>query len=192
MNDLREARTSQGLLAQLPLRLHHYAYVTKDQEANRKFFEDTLGIPLVATWCERTYNAELGREIEYCHTFYSLGDGGALAFFQFAEPGLYEKCKTPHPELGRFDHIALKVSRQTYDELDRRVKAAGIPCRQTDHGYCLSMYLMSPDELKVEFTVDPSDVEQINADRRADAHSELARWLGGDRRPNNEMYGRGV
>ncbi len=192
MNDLREARTGTGLLAQLPLRLHHYAYVTKDQEANRKFFEDVLGIPLVATWCERAYNAELKRDVEYCHTFYSLGDGGALAFFQFAEPGMYEKCKTPPPEMGRFDHIALKVSKPTYDEIFRRVKAAGLTYRETDHGYCLSLYLMSPDELKVEFAVDPADVDQINATRRADAHSELARWLKGDRRPNNEMYGRGV
>jgi glyoxylase I family protein len=191
MNDLREARTGKNLLAQLPLRLHHYAYVTKDQEANRKFFEEILGIPLVATWCERAFNAELGREIEYCHTFYSLGDGGALAFFQFAEPGLYERCKTPHPDLGRFDHIALKVSKATYDEIDRRLTAAGIPRRQTNHGYCQSMYLLSPDELKVEFTVDPHDVEQINATRLADAHSELARWLEGDHRPNNERYSQG-
>ncbi|MBV8536917.1 MAG: VOC family protein [Alphaproteobacteria bacterium] len=191
MNDLREARTANGLLAQLPLRLHHYAYVTRDQEANRKFFEDVLGIPLVATWCERAFNAELGREIEYCHTFYSLADGGALAFFQFAEPDLYGKTKTPHPELGRFDHIALKVSQQTYDEIDRRLTAAGIPRRQTNHGYCQSMYLLSPDELKVEFTVDPDDVDEINATRKADAHSELARWLKGDHRPNNKRYSHG-
>ncbi|HTO84471.1 MAG TPA: VOC family protein [Methylomirabilota bacterium] len=180
----------KGHLPQLPLRLHHYAYVTKDQEANRRFFEDVLGIPLVATWCERAYTAELGRELEYCHTFYSLGDGSALAFFQFAEPDLYEKCKTPHPALGRFDHIAVKVDQKTYDELERRLAAAGIARRHTDHGYCQSLYVMTPDELKLEFTVDPRDVDAIAATRRADAHAELERWLAGDRRPNNEMYGR--
>ena len=51
------------LLDELPLRLHHNAYVVKDQEANRRFLEDLLGIPLVATWCERTYRADLGREL---------------------------------------------------------------------------------------------------------------------------------
>jgi glyoxylase I family protein len=39
----------------------------------------------------------------------------------------------------------------------------------------------------VEFTVDHPDVEKINATRRADAHSELKRWLGGDHTSNN-MY----
>ncbi|HEX5419613.1 MAG TPA: VOC family protein, partial [Gammaproteobacteria bacterium] len=53
----------------LPLRLHHYAWVTRDQEANRRFFEELLGMPLVATWCERAFSAEAGRELEYCHTF---------------------------------------------------------------------------------------------------------------------------
>jgi glyoxylase I family protein len=45
------------LLQELPLRLHHNAYVVKDHEANRRFLEDLLGIPLIATWCEKTYRA---------------------------------------------------------------------------------------------------------------------------------------
>jgi hypothetical protein len=44
---------------------------------------------------------------------------------------------------------------------------------------------MSPDGLRVEFTVDPDNVDQINATRRADAHAELARWLAGDHAANN-------
>jgi hypothetical protein len=31
------------LLACAPERLHHHAYVVKDQERNRQFFEDVLG-----------------------------------------------------------------------------------------------------------------------------------------------------
>jgi hypothetical protein len=37
----------------------------------------------------------------------------------------------------------------------------------------------------VEFTADHPAVDKINATRRADAHSELKRWLAGDRTPNN-------
>ena len=33
-------------------RLHHTAYLTKDQEATRHFYEDILGFPLLATWSE--------------------------------------------------------------------------------------------------------------------------------------------
>ena len=33
-------------------RLHHNAHVTTDMEATRKFYEEIIGFPLVATWCE--------------------------------------------------------------------------------------------------------------------------------------------
>ena len=184
MND-RNAQAGPTLLRQLPLRLHHYAYVVRDQEANRQFFEDVLGLPLVATWCERVFNTEVQREVAYCHTFFGLADGGALAFFQFADDEMYERSKAVYPQVARFQHIALKVDRKTFDEIDRRLAAAGTPRRQTDHGYCLSLYVMSPDGLRVEFTVDPDNVAEINAVRRADAHAELARWLAGDHEPNN-------
>lgn len=183
--DHRTGHAEPMLLPQLPLRLHHYAFVVRDQEANRQFFEDVLGLPLVATWCERVFNTDVQREVAYCHTFFGLADGGALAFFQFADEEMYERSKAVYPEVARFQHIALKVDRRTLDEIDRRLAAAGIPCRQTDHGYCLSLYVMSPDGLRVEFTVDPENVAEINARRRADAHDELARWLAGDREPNN-------
>ena len=181
----REGHSRPPLLSQLPLRLHHYAFVVRDQEANRKFFEDVLGLPLVATWCERVFNTDVQREVAYCHTFFGLADGGALAFFQFADEEMYERSKAVYPEVARFQHIALKVDRKTFDEIDRRLAAAGIPRRQTDHGYCLSLYVMSPDGLRVEFTVDPDNVAEINAVRRADAHAELARWLAGDHEANN-------
>ena len=170
---------------QLPLRLHHYAFVVRDQEANRRFFEDVLGLPLVATWCERVFNTELQREVAYCHTFFALADGGALAFFQFADDEMYERSKAVYPQVARFQHIALKVDRATFDEIEGRLAVADIARRQTDHGYCLSLYVMSPDGLRVEFTVDPDNVDEINAERRADAHAELARWLAGNHDPNN-------
>ncbi|MBO0738482.1 MAG: hypothetical protein J2P48_18230, partial [Alphaproteobacteria bacterium] len=78
------------LLSRLPSRLHHNAYVVRDHETNRRFFEDLLGIPLVATWCEKHYNTEMQREVEFCHTFFGMADGSALAFFQFADPQMYD------------------------------------------------------------------------------------------------------
>jgi glyoxylase I family protein len=173
------------MLKELPLRMHHHAYAVKDQEANRHFFEDILGGPLVATWCERTFRPEVGREVDYCHTFFEIADGGALAFFQFAADDAYEKNRAILQEVGGSWHVALKVTRGSFDELQRRCETAGVPVRTIDHGYCLSMYLKTPDGLRLEFTVDAPDAERIAAMRRADAHSELARWLAGDRRTNN-------
>ena len=176
------------LLGELPQRLHHSAYVVKDHEANRRFLEDVLGIPLVATWCERTWRADLGREVDFCHTFFGLADGGALAFFQFADPKMYAltQAKAP-PKVGSHYHLALKVAAPTFDELTARLERAGETFRVTDHGYCKSLYTMSPDGMILEFTCDPPDAAEIAALRRADAHSELARWLAGDRRVNNEL-----
>ena len=179
---------SPTLLAEPPLRLHHHAFAVKDQEANRAFIEDILGIPLTATWCERAFNAVLGREVDYCHTFFEMADGGALAFFQFADPEMYEltQAKEP-PKIASHYHIALKVGDASYDELKSRLDAAGENYRETDHGYCKSIYTRSPDGMILEFTCDPPDVAEIDQIRRADAHSELTRWLAGDRRVNNQL-----
>src|SRR5271155_2056707 len=125
MDTIERTTPSQAkLLEELPLRLHHNAYVVKDHEANRRFLEDLLGIPLVATWCERMYRADLGRDVDFCHTFFGLADGGALAFFQFADPEMYEltQAKSP-PQAASHYHIALKVGDRTYDELKSRLDA---------------------------------------------------------------------
>jgi glyoxylase I family protein len=187
------ASRNKGLLSRLPSRLHHNAFVVKDHEVNRRFFEDLLGIPLVATWCERGFNAAVGREVEFCHTFFGMADGSALAFFQFADPELYAMTQAEQPpKVGRYDHIAFKAEPDTYEELKRRLEAAGEQYRETNHGYCKSIYVTSPDGLYVEFTQDPDDVAEIDAIRRADAHSELARWLAGDRHTNNDLRGRHI
>ena len=180
---------NDGLPNELPQRLHHHAFAVRDQEANRHFIKDILdiplGIPLVATWCERVFRPEVGREVDYCHTFFEIADGGALAFFQFADQETWEKNRAiPGPSGGTW-HLALKVTPAGFDAIAGRLTAAGVPFRQTEHGYCLSMYLNTPDGLRLEFTVDGPDAEAIAAMRRKDAHAELKRWLAGDRRTNN-------
>jgi len=74
----------------------------RDHEVNRRFFEDVLGIPLVATWCEKNFSTEMQKEIEFCHTFFGMEDGSALAFFQFADPEMYELTRAEKPpKIGR-------------------------------------------------------------------------------------------
>jgi glyoxylase I family protein len=194
MDTIEQARgeraqgTQATLLRALPERLHHNAYVVRDHEANRRFLEDLLGIPLIATWCEKTYRADLGREVEFCHTFFGLADGGALAFFQFADPEMYALTQAASPtKVGSHYHIALKVSDGTYDELKDRLNRGAEKFRETDHGYCKSIYTATPDGMILEFTCDPPDAAEIDAMRRADAHKELKRWLAGDRRVNNQL-----
>ena len=187
MLDQPQTQGRAKLLKELPLRLHHHAYVVKDMEVNRHFIEDILGIPLVATWCERVFFPDVGREVEFCHTFFELADGGALAFFQFADEEAWKnRAAPPLNEVAGSQHVAFKVTQGTFDELMQRLTDAGVPVRKTNHGFCVSMYLKTPDGLRLEFTVDAPEADKIAAMRRKDAHSELARWLGGDRRVNND------
>ena len=172
-------------MTKLPNRLHHTAYVTKDLEKTRHFYEDVLGLPLVATWCEK--DLLFGAERTYCHCFFGLADGSALAFFQFADPADQELFDPPLPP-SPFRHIALQVDEDTQKEMEARIKAAGYVEPDTfvlEHGYCRSLYIVDPNGMILEFTADAPGAEQINADRLKDAHAELKRWLAGDHRTNN-------
>jgi glyoxylase I family protein len=172
--------------AERPARLHHHAFVVRDQDVTRRFYEDVIGLPLVATWCEEEDFGE--GSVEYCHTFYELADGSCLAFFEFADPAHAERFRLatrPSP----FDHVALHASAALQTAVQRRATAAGIPVRSIDHGYCRSLYLYDPDGLLIELTVDdPRALAEATA-HRARAHAELARWRAGDRRPNNVYRG---
>jgi glyoxylase I family protein len=171
--------------ANLPSRLHHTAYVSKDLEATRKFYEEIIGLPLLATWCE--VDMLFGAERTYAHCFFGLGDGGALAFFQFAEPGDQEQFGPKMP-FSPFHHIALNVDKATQDGIEQRLKAAGYQEPQSfvlEHGYCRSVYVTDPNGMIVEFTHDHPDVVKINRDALGKAHTELKRWLKGDHTSNN-------
>jgi len=105
-----------------PIRLHHHAAVTDDQEATRRFYEDVIGMPLVATWTES--DELFGAVRTYCHTFYALADGSALAFFQFADPADQELFKT-EINFTPFRHVALSVDQETQEAIRTRLADAG-------------------------------------------------------------------
>ena len=169
----------------LPTRLHHNAWVTRDLEATRHFYEDLIGMPLVATWCES--DELFGKERTYCHCFFGLADGSALAFFQFANPEDQDLFGPPMPATP-FHHIALNVDEKTQAQVEERLKKAGF--REPnfyvlDHGYCRSIYVTDPNGMTLELTVD-NPAAAIDAElRHATAHEDLQRWLAGDHHSNN-------
>ncbi|MEE1764848.1 VOC family protein [Streptomyces sp. SP18BB07] len=182
---LPEATVPSSDVTSLPARLHHNAYVTRDQEATRAFYEDIIGLPLVATWKES--DELFGAVRTYCHTFYGLGDGSALAFFQFADPADQEQFgpRMPHSP---FQHIALKVSEEVQNDIGRRLDDAGWKPDETyvlEHGYCRSLYTSDPNGLLLEFTLDAPGIEKSDAERRRTAHDDLRSWLAGDHVSNN-------
>ena len=172
-------------MSTLPSRLHHNAFVSSDLEATRAFYEDTLGIPLSACWTETDHL--FGKDRVYCHLFFDIGDGSALAFFQFADPedqALFGPELAPSP----FRHIALKVDEEVQANLEKRIADAGIEPPKTyvlEHGYCRSVYVEDPNGMSVEFCCDDPRAADGAAERKANAHAELKRWLNGDHSNNN-------
>lgn len=169
----------------LPSRLHHTAYTTKDMERTREFYEEVIGLPLVATWSES--DKLFGKVRTYCHCFFGLADGGALAFFQFADKR-DERKFSPSIAATPFHHIALKVDKATQMAIEKRIQAAGYKEPDSfvlEHGYCRSVYIRDPNGMLLEFTLDAPNADRIAKDRKADARTTLKRWLAGDHTSNN-------
>jgi catechol 2,3-dioxygenase-like lactoylglutathione lyase family enzyme len=82
--------------------LHHNAYRCRDSEETRRFYEDFLGLPLAEAF--EINETKSGRKTSVLHSFYQMGDGSFLAFFE--APGQPFEFKQQHD----FDlHIALEV-----------------------------------------------------------------------------------
>jgi glyoxylase I family protein len=173
------------LLKKLPIRLHHHAYTTGDHEQTRQFYEDVLGLPLVAMYIEREYID--GEWVELGHAFYGLGDGSALAFFNFADP--QKQAAWQAKDQSRFIHVSLLVDKTTQREIKARLAAADIVPFTVEHGYCTSLYVKDPNGLLVEFTVDDEQAPDIAMEMALVAHHEMRRWIAGDRTPNNRWRG---
>src|SRR6202051_4996124 len=68
-------------LTSTPVRhMHPQAYACWDSEETRHFYEDILGMPLVATIMLEDPLRTDGSM--YCHTFFEIADGSVLAFFE--------------------------------------------------------------------------------------------------------------
>lgn len=169
----------------IPSRLHHAAFISTDLERTRRFYEEIIGLPLIATYREVT---ELfGKARRYCHCFFGIEDGSALAFFQFVDPEDIDKF-VQRPPATPFFHTSLKCDQQTQDAIIGRLSGSDYEpsVQMIDHGYCKSLYVTDPDGVLLEFTVD-SDLTDPLATNFTDPHGELARWLAGDRAPNNPL-----
>src|SRR5258708_8174597 len=125
------------------------------------------------------------RIISYCHTFYGVADGGGLAFFGFADSDVYEvyKVKTQ----SGFNHLAVAVSAELQAQIKQKLEKAGHKTTFIDHGYCQSLYVSDPDEMTLEFTSDPKNAVEIGEWQAKTARETLARWIGGDRKANNDL-----
>ncbi|MBX3605708.1 MAG: VOC family protein [Piscinibacter sp.] len=151
--------------------LHHNAYRCRDSEETRRFYEDFLGLPLAGALT--LHETKTGRPTSVLHTFFRLGDGSFLAFFE--APDMPFEFRAQHD----FDlHIALAVDEAALLPMKQLAQQAGIEVRGiSDHGFIRSIYLRDPNGYVIELCA-PSAGADAALDSRA-ARAELARWQAG-------------
>lgn len=169
--------------------MHHHAFLVKDMEETRHFYEDILEMPLIGTWIERT-NPVTGEPDNYIHTFFELGDGSCLAFFQFKNA----KQNADHAvrnfeQINPFSHhMAIVVdSAETLEMYRKRLDAHKVPYALTDHGYLSSIYLHDPSGMQLELTVKVPNTDVMMARAGDDARELLDRWMAEDDVPTNNF-----
>ncbi len=153
--------------------LHHNAYRCRDSEETRRFYEDFLGLPLADAF--EITETKTGRETNVLHSFYRLGDGSFLAFFE--APDRPFEFKKQHD----FDlHIALEVEPETLQAMFEKGKAAGIETRGiSDHGFIRSIYFRDPNGYVIELTAPTESATDYAVEAEMKAHEALALWQEG-------------
>ena len=149
--------------------LHHAAYRCRDSEETRAFYEDFLGLPLVDAFEINT--TQTGRETSVLHSFYEMGDGSCIAFFEAPDQDF--EFKEQHD----FDlHIALEVDGVTLERMHKAGPEQGIETRGvSDHGFIHSIYFRDPNGYVVELTTPVKS----NDEARLEAHNKLQAWQAG-------------
>jgi glyoxylase I family protein len=120
--------------------VHHVAFIAKDVEATIRFWQETLGFPLVELVENRDYAGS-------SHFFFDIGHRNLLGFFDFPGHG--------HPDfqetIGGLQHLALSVSAEQFESAKAKLDAAGISYIGPDRGIDNSLYIRDPNGLGIEF-----------------------------------------
>ena len=121
--------------------LHHAALVSSDVERTVRFYQDVLGFPLTEVMENRDYAGST-------HFFFDIGNGNALAFFDF--PGL---DVGPYAEvLGGLHHIAISMEPAPWEAARARLADAGVEVLEESG---VSLYFRDPDGARLELLAEP-------------------------------------
>jgi catechol 2,3-dioxygenase-like lactoylglutathione lyase family enzyme len=131
--EARPATTARGV--------HHTAHVSSDVARTIEFYQGLLGFPLTELFENRDYPGST-------HFFFDIGNGNALAFFDF--PGL---DVPPYAEvLGGHHHLAISVEPAQWEVLKARLDGAGVAYDEVGG---VSLYFRGPDGERLELLADP-------------------------------------
>ena len=156
--------------------LHHHAFACRDAEETRHFYEDVLGMPMVAAIQEASHPRS-GAPSAYLHMFFEMADGTCLAFFDYPDYFASLDPDQLEPRDSLVHHIALEVrGYERIEDFKQRLAGHGVALREIDHGYCRSLYFVDPNGLKLELTTNVANSPADFAGFRRDAHATLRQW----------------
>jgi catechol 2,3-dioxygenase-like lactoylglutathione lyase family enzyme len=120
---------------------HHIAHLSSDVERTIRFYQEILGFPLTELFENRDYPGST-------HFFFDIGNGNALAYFDF--PGL---DLAPYAEvLGGHHHLAISMDPQQWQIVRDRLDEHEIEYAHVDGS---SLYFRGPDGERLELISDP-------------------------------------
>jgi glyoxylase I family protein len=154
------------------LGLHHSAYRCRDAEETRHFYEDILGLPLVHV--VTADHVSTGKSTPFAHVFFELADGSCIAFFDLGD----NVKADPSPNTPAWvNHIAFNVpSIEALNTMKARLQSSGIEVvGVTDHEFVHSIYFFDPNGVRLEFTTQVVDDDEMKGYAR-DAHDALKTW----------------
>ena len=121
--------------------VHHQALISSDVERTIGFYQGLLGFPLTDLFENRDYEGST-------HFFFDIGNGNALAFFDFPGLGLEDYAEV----LGGHHHLAISIDRPNWEEAKAKLEAAGVEMFIVAD---TSMYFAGPDGERIELISDP-------------------------------------
>jgi catechol 2,3-dioxygenase-like lactoylglutathione lyase family enzyme len=121
--------------------VHHQALISSDVERTIAFYQDLLEFPLTELFENRDYEGST-------HFFFDIGNGNALAFFDFPGLGLEEYAEV----LGGHHHLAISVSPDNWTRLKSKLEDAGVDTFLVGD---TSLYFAGPDGERLEIINDP-------------------------------------
>ncbi len=151
-------------------RLNHVAYLTEDTAETKRFYTEVLGFPLVAA-VRNDYDPESDSKRPSLHTFFSMGSGEVIAFFEIEGVRPADDV----PTWAR--HFAMSVdSRAEIDAWRSRLQEHGVGVTDVvDHGgIWYSIYFMDPNQVLLEFTY---QARSLNEDDATQAHAMVEEWM---------------
>jgi glyoxylase I family protein len=155
-----------------PARLSHAAFVTHDTGAIAEFYTELLGMELVNAVLDDKIPST-GEPVPYFHSFFRMGDGSTLAFFE--APEMPKRGPDPHPAYATFEHFAMQVdSIEKVDEWAQWLRGNGVDVLgPVDHKIIYSIYFHDPGGMRLEITTPLGTTWNDNAEA---AKASLTEW----------------